>query len=121
MLERLLGLELKLRQYETGRRFCDAVVAAGGPPALARAWRSPAMLPTPEELERAAGLGRQDRPQRSPGFARKQRPNARSACYKLALAASPWLQGFHALVVLRCNDLSLAGYKQVFGPLGQTA
>src|SRR5208282_887295 len=52
VLERLLGLELKLRQYETGRRFGDAVVAAGGPPALARAWRSPAMLPTPEELER---------------------------------------------------------------------
>ena len=52
VLERLLGLELKLRQYETGRRFCDAVVEAGGPPALARAWRSPEMLPTPEELER---------------------------------------------------------------------
>ena len=31
VLEKLLGLELKLRQYETGRRFCDAVVAAGGP------------------------------------------------------------------------------------------
>ena len=31
VLERLLGLELKLRQYETGRRFCDAVVGGGGP------------------------------------------------------------------------------------------
>ena len=30
MLERLLGLEMKLRQYETGKRFCDAVVAARG-------------------------------------------------------------------------------------------
>jgi coenzyme F420 biosynthesis associated uncharacterized protein len=54
VLERLLGLELKLRQYEGGRRFCDAVVAAGGPPALARAWRSPEMLPTTAELQTPA-------------------------------------------------------------------
>ncbi len=51
VLERLLGLELKMRQYQTGRRFCDAVVAAGGPLALARAWESPATLPRPQELE----------------------------------------------------------------------
>ena len=50
VLERLLGLELKLRQYETGRRFCDAVVA-GGPQALALAWSGPEALPTPAELE----------------------------------------------------------------------
>ncbi len=31
VLERLLGLEMKMRQYEVGRRFCDAVVAAGRP------------------------------------------------------------------------------------------
>jgi uncharacterized protein (DUF2342 family) len=51
VLERLLGLELKLRQYETGRRFCDAVVDAGGPQALALAWSGPEALPTPAELE----------------------------------------------------------------------
>jgi coenzyme F420 biosynthesis associated uncharacterized protein len=51
VLERLLGLELKMRQYETGRRFCDAVVAAGGPEALALAWTGPDALPTPAELE----------------------------------------------------------------------
>ena len=51
VLERLLGLELKFRQYQTGRRFCDAIVAAQGPLALARAWESPATLPRPEELE----------------------------------------------------------------------
>ncbi len=51
VLERLLGLELKLRQYETGRRFCDAVVEAGGPQALALAWSGPETLPTPPELE----------------------------------------------------------------------
>jgi putative hydrolase len=51
VLERLLGLELKLRQYETGRRFCDAVVKAGGPQALALAWGGPDALPSPAELE----------------------------------------------------------------------
>jgi len=50
VLERLLGLELKMRQYEEGRRFCDGVVAAAGPDALALAWRSPEMLPDSEEL-----------------------------------------------------------------------
>jgi coenzyme F420 biosynthesis associated uncharacterized protein len=52
VLERLLGIELKMRQYEQGRRFCDAVVEAGGPPALALAWRSPDALPSAAELER---------------------------------------------------------------------
>ncbi len=51
VLERLLGLELKMRQYEMGRRFCDAVVDDGGPAALARAWSGPEALPSPEELE----------------------------------------------------------------------
>ena len=50
VLERLLGLELKLRQYETGRRFCDAVVAQAGPQALARAWSGPEALPSSAEL-----------------------------------------------------------------------
>jgi coenzyme F420 biosynthesis associated uncharacterized protein len=51
VLERLLGLELKMRQYEVGRRFCDAVVDAGGPEALALAWRGPESLPAMSELE----------------------------------------------------------------------
>jgi coenzyme F420 biosynthesis associated uncharacterized protein len=50
VLERLLGLELKLRQYELGKRFCDAVVEQAGPLALARAWRDPESLPTSAEL-----------------------------------------------------------------------
>jgi coenzyme F420 biosynthesis associated uncharacterized protein len=54
VLERLLGLELKLRQYEVGRRFCDAVVREAGPEALARAWSGPQALPSTEEL-RAPG------------------------------------------------------------------
>jgi coenzyme F420 biosynthesis associated uncharacterized protein len=54
VLERLLGLELKMRQYEMGRRFCDAVVDDGGPEMLARAWSGPESLPRPEELEQPA-------------------------------------------------------------------
>ncbi len=54
VLERLLGLELKLRQYEIGRSFCDAVVDAGGTQALARVWCAPESLPTPAELEAPA-------------------------------------------------------------------
>ena len=54
VLERLLGLELKMRQYEIGRRFCDAVVDAGGPETLAIAWRSPAELPGTAELAEPA-------------------------------------------------------------------
>ncbi len=54
VLERLLGLELKMRQYENGRRFCDAVVDDGGPQALARAWTGPQALPSTAELERPA-------------------------------------------------------------------
>ncbi|MGA9286055.1 MAG: zinc-dependent metalloprotease [Solirubrobacteraceae bacterium] len=51
IMEKLLGLEMKMRQYELGREFCDAVVAAGGPDALAVAWTSPETLPTMAELE----------------------------------------------------------------------
>ncbi len=51
VLERLLGLELKMRQYEIGRRFCDEVVRTGGSQSLARAWGGPHALPTTAELE----------------------------------------------------------------------
>jgi coenzyme F420 biosynthesis associated uncharacterized protein len=54
VLERLLGLELKLRQYEVGRQFCDAVVDQGGPQALARAWAGPEALPSMAELQAPA-------------------------------------------------------------------
>jgi coenzyme F420 biosynthesis associated uncharacterized protein len=51
LLERLIGLDLKLAQYETGKAFCDAVVAEGGIDRLNVAWSSPAQLPTAEELK----------------------------------------------------------------------
>jgi uncharacterized protein (DUF2342 family) len=51
VLERFLGLEMKLRQYEVGRRFCDAVVSDGGPEMLARVWSGPEALPSAAELK----------------------------------------------------------------------
>jgi coenzyme F420 biosynthesis associated uncharacterized protein len=51
LLEKLLGLEMKMRQYEQGRAFCDAVVETGGIAALNRVWSGPGALPTLGELE----------------------------------------------------------------------
>jgi coenzyme F420 biosynthesis associated uncharacterized protein len=51
LIARLLGLEMKLRQYERGKRFCDAVVDQGGTEALARVFADPGALPTLAEIE----------------------------------------------------------------------
>ena len=51
LLQRLLGLELKLRQYELGKRFCDAVVESDGIATLNRVWESPERIPTLAELD----------------------------------------------------------------------
>ena len=51
VLERLLGLELKLKQYEVGKSFCDTVAERAGVAGLHRVFDSPAMLPTWAELE----------------------------------------------------------------------
>jgi coenzyme F420 biosynthesis associated uncharacterized protein len=50
LLQRLIGLDLKIRQYEVGKRFCDAVVADVGIAGLDRVWASPRHLPSAEEL-----------------------------------------------------------------------
>lgn len=52
VLIRLLGLDAKLRQYEVGKRFCDAVVAEAGIDGLNRVWAQPRALPSLRELER---------------------------------------------------------------------
>jgi uncharacterized protein (DUF2342 family) len=55
VIERLLGFDVKLRQYELGKRFADAVVADAGIDGLNRVWREPAALPTLPELDDAGG------------------------------------------------------------------
>ncbi len=52
---RLLGLEMKLRQYERGKVFCDAVAAEGGEGALRHVFSGPEALPTLAEIEDPAG------------------------------------------------------------------
>jgi len=59
LLERLIGLDMKLAQYDTGKAFCDAVVADGGIDRLNVAWSDPSLLPSAAELkDPAQWLGR---------------------------------------------------------------
>ncbi len=51
LLQRLLGLEMKMKQYEQGKRFCDAVVREAGVEALNRVWSAPEALPSSAELD----------------------------------------------------------------------
>jgi coenzyme F420 biosynthesis associated uncharacterized protein len=51
IFEKLLGLELKMKQYELGRVFCDHVVDAGGIESLNRVWSDPGSLPTLGEIQ----------------------------------------------------------------------
>jgi coenzyme F420 biosynthesis associated uncharacterized protein len=51
LLQKLLGLDMKMRQYEQGKRFCDGVVAEVGIEGLNAVWRSPADMPTTLELD----------------------------------------------------------------------
>jgi uncharacterized protein (DUF2342 family) len=50
VLQRLLGLELKMRQYEEGKAFCDGVVERAGIAGLNRVWEGPSQLPSAAEL-----------------------------------------------------------------------
>lgn len=50
LIGRLLGLDLKIRQYEQGKYFCDSIVSERGPDALARVFSAPEALPTLNEL-----------------------------------------------------------------------
>jgi coenzyme F420 biosynthesis associated uncharacterized protein len=64
VLERLIGMDLKLRQYEQGKRFCDAVVARGGIETLNRVWTAPEAMPTLAELDDpVAWMARTERPE----------------------------------------------------------
>jgi coenzyme F420 biosynthesis associated uncharacterized protein len=54
LVERLVlaitGINMKMRQYEVGEGFCEAVASAGGVSLLNRVWEGPEMMPTPAEL-----------------------------------------------------------------------
>ncbi len=50
LVQRLVGLEAKLNQYEQGERFIAAIEAARGPRGIDAVWRGPEWLPTLEEI-----------------------------------------------------------------------
>jgi coenzyme F420 biosynthesis associated uncharacterized protein len=50
VLQRLLGLEAKMAQYQQGEKFIHAIEAAAGPRAVDRCWDSAEQLPTLEEI-----------------------------------------------------------------------
>ncbi len=63
IVARLLGLDLKMRQYELGKQFWDAVVTERGEVVLGQVWNSAESLPDLAELERpAAWLARVGEP-----------------------------------------------------------
>lgn len=49
-LQKLVGLDAKLKQYEAGERFIAAVEAEGGPDLLATVWEGAERLPTLAEI-----------------------------------------------------------------------
>ena len=83
LVRRLLGLELKLRQYEQGKQFCDAIVGERGPEALHHLWSSPDVLPT----LRNCATRRPGCSARCPG--NSTRRNARAGRCGLRPASSP--------------------------------
>jgi coenzyme F420 biosynthesis associated uncharacterized protein len=50
-IRRVLGIDLKMKQYEQGARFVRMVVDEAGMAAFNRVWTSPETLPTREELQ----------------------------------------------------------------------
>jgi uncharacterized protein (DUF2342 family) len=64
IMQQLIGMDAKLRQYEQGERFIEAVEASGGPELLAKVWVAPDRLPTLDEIrEPAKWIARMDTPQ----------------------------------------------------------
>src|SRR5205814_8620215 len=49
-LRRMLGIDLKMKQYAQGSRFVQTVVREAGMPVFNRVWTSPETLPVKDEL-----------------------------------------------------------------------
>ena len=63
-IRRILGIDLKMKQYAQGSKFVATVIREAGMPVFNRVWTSPETLPTKEELteprrwlERVGGTG----------------------------------------------------------------
>ena len=64
LLQQILGLEAKFRQYAEGEKFVRSVEEAGGRPLFDRVWQGPEWLPSLAEIRDPAQLG-------PPGLARR--------------------------------------------------
>jgi coenzyme F420 biosynthesis associated uncharacterized protein len=62
IFDRLLGFDLKLKQYTQGRVFCDAIVFARGEDGLRDAWAAAELAPTSAELADPASWLRRTAP-----------------------------------------------------------
>jgi coenzyme F420 biosynthesis associated uncharacterized protein len=62
LVSRLLGLEMKLKQYERGKLFCDEIDRSGGPAALRHLFSAPEALPSLAEIEDPAAWLRRVQP-----------------------------------------------------------
>lgn len=54
ILRRILGIDLKMKQYAEGSKFVRTVVEEAGMPVFNKVWTSPETLPTRDELSRPA-------------------------------------------------------------------
>ena len=50
VLQKLIGLEAKMKQYEQGERFIERIEAVGGEELLNRVWEGPELLPSLPEI-----------------------------------------------------------------------
>jgi coenzyme F420 biosynthesis associated uncharacterized protein len=62
LVSRLLGLEMKLKQYERGKVFCDEIVRVSGRIALLHLFSAPEALPTLAEIDDPAAWLRRVQP-----------------------------------------------------------
>jgi coenzyme F420 biosynthesis associated uncharacterized protein len=62
LVQKLLGLEAKMKQYEQGEKFIEAVEAEGGPELLEAVWQSPDQLPDLAEIRDPQSWIRRVRP-----------------------------------------------------------
>jgi putative hydrolase len=51
LIRRLLGIDMKMKQYEQGSQFVSTVVAQAGMAGFNKVWTSPETLPSREEIE----------------------------------------------------------------------
>lgn len=51
-MQRAVGIDVKVRQYDQGERFVAETVALAGEEGFARVWERPENLPTLEEIVR---------------------------------------------------------------------